>query len=126
MDTWVMGGRVAGPRTISTSPININYCSKIEEGRVDGILRPSPTSTTNTKMINSMISRERVDGILRPISPYIFVATIINSVIARLRVYGLKINIPKSYITCRHCKNSVIINTNVFNMVGGIIYGLTR
>ena len=96
MDTWVMGGRVAGPRTISTSPININYCSKIEGGRVDGILRPSSTSTTNTKMINSMISRERVDGILRPISPYIFVATIINSVIARLRVYGLKINIPKS------------------------------
>ena len=96
---WVMEGSVDGTIPIYTSPVNINYVSTIAILIVAGILRPSSTFTTNTRMINSTIARERADGILRHRSTYTIVTTIINSVIARGRVAGLKIPISTYSIT---------------------------
>ena len=53
--TWVTGGRVAGLRPISTSPVNIKYFSTIAKGRVSGLLRPIPNSTIFTTLINTRI-----------------------------------------------------------------------
>ena len=126
MDTWAIGGRVAGLRPICISPVNINYLSTIVRGRVDVLLRPSSTSNINTKMINSTIAREIVAVLLRPRFTSNIVTIIINYVIERGRVAGIKRPMSTSPITRRHFNNFFIINTIIVKMVGGIMAGITR
>ena len=103
-NTWVTEGRVAGLKPISTSPANIKYCSMIEKGIVDGILRFISTSTIITNLITTMI----------------------KYTIYRGRVAGLKRHISTSSITRRHFKTLVIRNNVTVTMMEGRMAGLLR
>ena len=115
--TWVMVGRVAGMRPISTSPFNINSCYTISRGRVAGILRPRFKYTDITTMISYDITRGRVAGIKIHMPMTIAITIWI--------VDGIKIPMSMYFITQRHFKNffgNFIFRTTV----GGIMSGLMR
>ena len=90
----------SGMRPLSTSHFNINSCSIIGRGRVDGLLGPRPTSTNITNMIISAVTSGRVAG--------------------------LKIPMSTSSITHRYFKTFVIRNYVILTTVGGRMNGLMR
>ena len=98
--TWVMRGRVADLRPISTSPITINTCSNIQKRRVASLLIPKSTSyiinTSITSLIttNSLINRK---GSNRATRKYTMPTWVMGG-----RVAGLR-HISKSPITIKTC-----------------------
>ena len=100
--TWVMEGRVAGMRPISTSTFNINYCSLIAIGIVDGLLWPRSTSTNITTMISFAIICGRLAGLKRTMST--------TSSIAWGIVSGLKRYISTYFFTQRHLNTFLSVN----------------
>ena len=67
-----------------------------------------------------------MSGLLRPRSTSTIVTTMINYVITGVRVADINIPMSKYYITCKHYKTFIMINTIVVTMLGGIMDGLTK
>ena len=134
--TLVMGLIVSGRRPISTSPLNINYCSLAARGRVAGLLWPRSTSINISYIITiwrvgghtwptsttSAIPWFKVAALLRPMN-----RTIMTSKISRGTLDFLKRPVSTSFLTKIHFKNFffrtfVIVDTTA----GGRMAGPTR
>ena len=132
----VMGGIVAGLRPISTSPFNINFCSQIARGRVDGLLWNTSTSIN----ISSVITRGIVDGQTWP-TPTTYAInwgrvadilipmykTFTTSVIMRERVAGIKRAMSTALLYQRQFMNFLFRNfIIIITTEEGRMAGLTR
>ena len=90
--TLVIGGILAGMRTIFISNFNINSCYPIARGRLAGILWPRSNFTN----ISSAITRGKLAGLKRP--------TFSKSTITWGRVAGLKRPMPTTFLTRRRLR----------------------